>query len=188
MKVILTETVKKLGSVGDIVNVSPGFARNFIIPNNYGVIADEGNAKNLEDKQKMLAKKVSEERSRAEETKKKIEGLSLNLTKKVGGNGRLFGTVTSNEIANALEKEGHEIEKRMIVIDNPIKTLGNFEIKAKIFQDIEASFKVNVEMDAKQVEELERKAKAKKAAKKEVVSEEKAEGAEEAESTEVADA
>lgn len=166
MKVILTETVKKLGSVGDIVNVSAGFARNFIIPNKCGVLADEGNARNLNDKQKMLAKKVTEEKKAAQEVKSKIEGLNLTIAKKVGGNGRLFGTVTTNEISSALEEKGFDVEKRMIVIDTPIKTLGDFEVKAKLFQDVEAKFKVKVEMDAKQVAEMAKQAKMKKSAPK----------------------
>lgn len=166
MKVVLTETVKKLGSVGDVVNVSPGFARNFIIPNKFGILADEGNEKSMADKKKMLEKKMAEEKNRAMEIKNKINGLTLNLTKKVGGNGRLFGTVTSSDVSVALESEGFDVEKRMINIETPIKTLGEFEVQAKIFQDVEATFKVNVEMDPKQAEELAKKAKSAKTAKK----------------------
>lgn len=190
MKVVLTETVKKLGSVGDVVNVSPGFARNFIIPNKFGILADEGNEKSMSDKKKMLENKMAEEKNRAIEIKNKIEGLTLNLTKKVGGNGRLFGTVTASEVSNALEKEGFDVEKRMINIETPIKTLGEFEIQAKIFQDVEANFKVNVEMDPKQIEELEKKAKLAKASKKaqaEAAAKAKAEAASEEKSEENAE-
>ncbi len=170
MKVILTEKVKSLGNIGEIVNVSQGFARNYLIPNSLGKLADEGNAKQMADYQKMLAKKVAEEKAEAEAAAKKISGLTINLVKKVGGNGRLFGTVTNSELAKELEKQGVVVERRQITIDTPIKTTGEFEIKAKLFKDVEATFKVKVEMDPAQAEEMKKKAAqaaAKKAEKKE---------------------
>lgn len=176
MKVILTEKVKSLGNIGEIVNVSQGFARNYLIPNSKAKLADEGNSKQMEDYQKMLAKKVAEEKAAADELAKKISGLTVNLVKKIGGNGRLFGTVTNSELSKELEKQGVSIERRLIVIENPIKTLGDFEISAKLFKGVEATFKVKVEMDPKQIEEQKKKqeAAAKKAAKKEAKSEDEA--------------
>lgn len=165
MKIILTEKVKSLGNIGEIVNVSQGFARNYLIPNSLAKLADEGNAKQMADYQKMLAKKVAEERTAAEDMAKKVSGLTVNLIKKVGGNGRLFGTVTNSELSKELEKLGVSIERRLITIDTPIKTLGVFEITAKLFKGIDATFKVNVEIDAKQAEELKKKQEA-NAAKK----------------------
>ena len=169
MKVILTDRVKSLGNIGEIVNVSQGFARNYLIPNKLAKLADEGNSKQMADYQKMLAKRVAEERAEAEAIAKKISGLTVNLVKKIGGNGRLFGTVTNTELAKELDKQGVQIERRLITIDTPIKTLGEFEIVAKLFKGVEATFKVKVEMDPKQIEEQKKKqaAAAKKAAKKE---------------------
>jgi large subunit ribosomal protein L9 len=169
MKVILTDNVKSLGSVGEIVNVSQGFGRNYLIPNKLAILADASNKKQMDDYQKRLAKKVAEQKSAAEETAKKLNGMTVALVKKVGGNGRLFGTVTNSELAKELEAQGIEVERRLINVDTPIKTLGTFDITAKLFKDVEATFKVKVEIDPKQAEEMKKKqeAAAKKAAKKE---------------------
>ena len=164
MKVILTDRVKSLGGVGEIVNVSPGHARNYLIPNKLAKLADEGNEKQMEDYQKMLAKKVAEEKAAAETTAKKLSAATVTVIKKVGGNGSLFGTVTNTELAKALEEQDIVIERRLIVVDTPIKTLGTFDITAKIFKGVEATFKVEVKMDPKQAEEM--KAKQEAAAKK----------------------
>lgn len=186
MKVILTNNVKSLGSVGEIVNVSQGFGRNFLIPNRLAVLADESNKKQIEDHQKRLAKKVAEQKAEAQELAKKLNGLTLELIKKIGGNGRLFGTVTNTELAAKLSEQGVEVERRLITIENPIKTLGTFQITAKLFKDVSATFNVKVEIDPKQAEELKKKqeAAAKKAAKKEANKEE----SEETESTEATEA
>lgn len=169
MKVILTNKVKSLGNIGEIVNVSQGFARNFLIPNKLAKLADEGNAKQMADYQKMLAKKVAEEKAAAEELASKLSKVSLTLVKKVGGNGSLFGTVTNSELAKELEKQGINVERRLISIETPIKNLGEYEISAKLFKGVETTFKVKIEIDPKQAEELKKKqaaaAKAKKAAK-----------------------
>ncbi len=162
MKVILTEKVKSLGGVGEIHNVSPGFARNFLLPNKFAKIADEGNEKALADQKKALAKKISAEKGEAEGLKAKLNGISVTIEKKVGGTGRLFGTVTGNDLSKALEKEGLNVEKRQILIENPIKQLGTFEVKAKLFSEVEAVFNVIVKKDAKQIEEDAKKAKLKK--------------------------
>lgn len=168
MKVILTDSVKSLGNIGEIVNVSQGFARNYLIPNKKAKLADEGNSKQMADYQKMLAKKVAEEKAAAEDLAKKIGKITINLVKKVGGTGRLFGTVTNSELSKELEKQGVVVERRLITIENPIKTLGDFDITAKLFKGVETTFKVKVEMDPKQVEEIKKKqeAAAKKAAAK----------------------
>lgn len=171
MKVILTERVKTLGNVGEIVNVSEGYGRNFLIPGKLAILADESNKKQMADHDKRLAKKVAEQKAEAEAIAKKLGGLTVSLIKKVGGNGSLFGTVTNVELAKELAKQDIAIERRMITIETPIKTTGEFEIAAKLFKGVEATFKVKVEMDPAQVEEmkkkqaaLEAKAKAKKEA------------------------
>jgi len=179
MKVIITERVKTLGNVGEIVNVSQGYARNYLIPNGFAVVADESNKKQTAHHEKMLAKAVAAEQAEATSMKSKIEGLTLELVKKVGGTGKLFGTVTNAELAKELEKQGIELERRLISLA-PIKALGSYDVKVKLFKEIEATFKVNVVIDPKQAEEI--KAKQEAAAKK---AEQKAEASEE-ESTEEA--
>jgi large subunit ribosomal protein L9 len=169
MKVILTEKVKTLGNVGDIVNVAAGFARNYLIPNRFALLADEKNKNVLADANKKLAKKIEGEKKTATDLQKKIEGLTLTFVKRVGASGKIFGSITNTELASELAKNhGVEIERRMIVIETPIKSVGTFNVKAKLFHGVEAKFKVKVELDAAQVEEMKKAQEAaakKKAAK-----------------------
>lgn len=155
MKVILTEKVKALGTIGEIVNVSAGFARNYLLPRKFAVLLDEKNTNVLKDKQKALAKKVAGEKSAAEAVKKKIEGQTVELIKKVGTNGRLFGAVTSQDIAKEVEKAfGVQIERRLFQFDGSIKSLGTYEVKAKLFNDVTANFNLKVAIDAAMAEAL----------------------------------
>jgi large subunit ribosomal protein L9 len=154
MKVILTEKVPALGNIGEIVNVSAGHARNYLVPNGFAMVADDSNKKLLAAQQKSLGKKMQAQRDAALEIKKKVEGMTLDLIKKVGASGRLFGTVTNAELSKELENRGVSIERRLIHLEAPIKGLGIFNAKAKIFGDIEATFKIKVAIDPKQAEEL----------------------------------
>lgn len=154
MKVILTEKVKSLGTIGEIVNVTAGYARNFLFPRQLAVLADQKNANVLKEKQKALAKKIEAEKKEALDIKKKVDGLTVELIKKVGTNGRLFGAVTTQEIARELETKGIHLERRLLQIEGSIKTLGTYDVKAKIFHDVVANFKVKVDIDAAMAEEL----------------------------------
>ncbi len=164
MKVILTEKVRALGNIGEIVNVSPGFGRNYLVPNRLAVLADEGSKKQQIHNEKMLAKKIAGEKQSALNAKAKIDGMTIEMIKKVGGSGKLFGTVTSADLAKELEKKEVFVEKRMITAENAIKSLGVFDVKVKLFKDVEAMFKVKVVIDPKQAEEM--KLKQEEAAKK----------------------
>ncbi len=157
MKVILTEKVSSLGNVGEVVNVSQGYARNYLIPNAFAVQADEGNQKRLDDQKRRLAKRVDEERTAATELKSKMDGIVLEFVKKVGASGKLFGTVTNNELAKELAKHDFNVERRMISVSAPIKQLGSFDIRVKLFTDVEANIQAKVIMDPKQMEELKAK-------------------------------
>ena len=154
MKVILTEKVKSLGTIGEIVNVSAGFARNYLFPQKFAILADDKNSNVLKDKQKALAKKIAVEKSAAEAAKKKLEGITVELIKKVGANGRLFGAVTSQEIVKELEKQGISVERRLLSFDGSIKSLGTYDVKAKLFNDVVATFKLKVTIDAAMAEQL----------------------------------
>jgi large subunit ribosomal protein L9 len=178
MKVILVERVPTLGNVGEIVNVSQGYGRNYLIPNKKAVLADDGHKAELENSRKRLQKKMDGEKKEALGLKKKVEGLKLELVKKVGASGRLFGTVTTSELSKHLGEKGIVIERRTLIVSEPIKKVGNFTVTAKLFTDVEASFQVKVVMDPKQVEEL--KAKQEKAAKKALEKKEKKDDKEEA--------
>ncbi len=154
MKVILTEKVPTLGNIGEIVNVSAGYARNYLVPNRLAMVADDANKKLLSAQQKSLAKKVKAQKDAALEIKQKLEGVTVELIKKVGASGKLFGTVTNSELSKELEGKGFEVERRLIHLESPIKGLGTFNAKAKLFADVEATFKVKVAIDPKQAEEL----------------------------------
>ncbi len=154
MKVILTEKVKALGTIGEIVNVSAGFARNYLFPQKFAILADDKNSNVLKDKQKALAKKIGAEKDAALAVKKKLEGITVELIKKVGSNGRLFGAVTSQDITKELEKQGISVERRLLSFDGSIKSLGTYEVKAKLFNDVVATFNLKVAIDAAMAEQL----------------------------------
>lgn len=156
MKVILIEKVKALGTIGEIVNVSAGFARNYLYPNKLAILADEKNSNVIKDKQKALAKKIGAEKDAALAQKKKIDGMTIELIKKVGANGRLFGAVTSQDIAKELEKQGVNVERRLISVEGTIKSLGTYDVKVKLFQDVTATLQLKVAIDAAMAEELKR--------------------------------
>lgn len=155
MKVILLEKVKSLGNIGEIVTVAEGFARNYLLPRKFALVADSKNSNVLKDKQKALGKKVAEEKASAEAIKKKLEGTTIELIKKVGLNGKIFGSVTSQDISAELEKKGIHVERRLLTIDGSVKSLGTYDAKAKLFgNEVVANFKVKVAIDAAQAEEL----------------------------------
>ena len=167
MKVILVEKVPTLGNVGEIVNVSQGYGRNFLIPNKKAVLADDAHKSELENSKKGLKKKMDEEMKEALSIKKKLNGVKIELVKKVGASGRLFGTVTTSELSKHLGEKGIVVERRVLSVSDPIKKVGSYTIKAKLFTDVEAEFSVKVVMDPKQAEELKAKEeKAKKDAEK----------------------
>lgn len=157
MKVVLLENVKSVGNIGDIVNVSPGHARNFLVPNGVALIADEGNQKSIEQQRKMLAKKVSEHRTEAEKVQKQVNGLVLEFVKKVGQNGKLFGSITTRELSEELGKKGVTVERRILTTSQPIKSVGSYDVKAALFDGVVANFQVKVVMDPAQAEELKKK-------------------------------
>jgi large subunit ribosomal protein L9 len=144
MLVILRENVENLGRIGDLVNVSPGFARNYLIPRKLVAVADAANVKMIENQKKVLEKKRQAARSASEALAKKLEGQSVTIARKVGENDKLFGSVTQNDIVDALKKAGHTVEKRMISMDQPIKTLGVHTVSVRFDQDAVASLKVLV--------------------------------------------
>jgi large subunit ribosomal protein L9 len=166
MKVILKEKVKTLGNVGEIVNVSAGHARNYLIPNGWAVSADDSNKKQAAHMERLLAKRVAGSVAEANELKGKIDGLSLELIKKVGASGKLFGTVTNAELSKELETRGIEVERRLISLKNPIKAVGTYEATVKLSGNVEATFGVKVRMSDEQAAKMKVEAEAAAAAKK----------------------
>ena len=145
MKVVLLEDVKSLGKKGEIVEVSEGYARNFIIPKKKGVEANQENLNTLK-LQKANEEKIAKEKlEAAKELAAKLNEASVSLTIKGGKDGRTFGSVSSKEIEEAIKSQlGLEIDKKKLVIAEPIKTFGNHEVKVKLHKDVTAALKVKV--------------------------------------------
>ncbi len=150
MKVILRKDVATLGDAGEVVAVKNGYANNFLIPQGMAIRATEGTLKALETEKKQQTKKVELQRKNAREYAQKIEQLSLKVFAKAGESGKLFGTVTSADISDALKVQGIEIDRRKITIEAPIKSLGKYEADAKIFMDI--AVKIHFEVEAEGAE------------------------------------
>jgi len=142
MLVVLRENVENLGRIGDVVKVSDGYARNFLLPQNLVVAADEKNVAAVEHHKRMLEKKRLAQMASAREIAQKLEAFSCNISRKVGENDKLFGSVTTVDIADALKKAGHHVEKRSIVLDAPIRTLGVHSVTIKLETEVSATLKV----------------------------------------------
>lgn len=142
MLVVLRENVENLGIVGDVVRVTGGYARNFLLPRKLAVPADENNVKQLEHQKKILEKKRLAQKSAAEELAKKLSDVSLTFTRKVGENEKLFGSVTAAEIHEELKKAGFEVEKRQVLLDEPLKDVGVHEVPVKLLPAVTAKVKV----------------------------------------------
>lgn len=144
MKVILQEDVKNLGKMGEVVNVSEGYGRNYLIPKKYAVEANTKNIKALEHEKKKIEEKARKMKIAAGSLAERISALSLTLHAKSGEEDRLFGSITTMDIADALKKEGIDIDRKKILLDEPIKRLGSYTIGIKVHQDLTADLKVVV--------------------------------------------
>lgn len=148
MLVILRENVENLGRIGDMVKVSDGYARNFLMPRGMVVMADEANQARIAHERKSLEKKRQAQRAAATEIAAKLAEVTCNIPKKVGENDKIFGSVSTNDIAQALKKLGLAVEKRMIQIDNPIRALGVHNVTVRLEPEVSAQLKVWVVKEA----------------------------------------
>jgi large subunit ribosomal protein L9 len=144
MEVILREDVKSLGKAGELVKVKPGYARNFLLPKGLAYEATEGNRKRILAESKARAARAAEERGAAEAFAAVLGGVSLTLAKKVGEGDRLFGSITAQELADALAKQGHAVDKRKIVLEHPIKTLGSHTVPIRLHPEVQAELRITV--------------------------------------------
>jgi large subunit ribosomal protein L9 len=142
MKVILTEDISHLGSAGDLITVKDGYARNFLIPNGKVIKATTQNVRNLEHQKRQVFEKLNRVKREAQNLAKKIEAVSCTVTKPAGEEDKLFGSVTSTDIHNSLKNEGVELDKKKIILTEPIKNLGIFTIPVKVHPEITANLKV----------------------------------------------
>jgi large subunit ribosomal protein L9 len=148
MQIILQEDVEKLGTRGQVVEVAEGYARNFLLPRNLALPASAGNLKRLEKIRTVLAKKTATERDQAQKFAEVLNAVTINLIRKAGETDQLFGSVTSADLAAELAKQGHEVDKRKIQLEEPIKLLGEFQVTVKLYTDVTAQFKVVVAREA----------------------------------------
>jgi large subunit ribosomal protein L9 len=142
MEVILRQAVDTLGHTGDIVKVSAGYARNFLLPRGIAYEATPGNKKRLEQERARLEAAEGERRGSAQELATKIEQVSLTFSARVGEEGKLFGSVTTADIAHELEKQGIHIEKRQIDLHEPIKALGVYRVPVRLHADVKPEVRV----------------------------------------------
>ena len=142
MKVLLREDYKGVGEAGNVVKVKDGFARNFLIPKGVAYIATEQNKKRYENDLKQKSWRLERDKHKAEALSKILENVSLTISVSVGEEDKLFGSVTSQNIAQALAEQGHEIDRRKIILEEPIKSLGIYSVSIKLHPEIETAVKV----------------------------------------------
>lgn len=147
MNVILRENVENLGSIGDNVRVSSGFARNYLFPNHLAVQADEKNLKQVEHQKRALKKKLAAVKAEKEAQKAQIEGLSIVIRRKSGENSKLFGSITNQDIAEAVAQKGVSIDRKQIELEGSIKKLGSVKVPVRLMEGVTAELNVSVVAD-----------------------------------------
>jgi len=148
MEVILKEDIGTLGSKGDVVKVAAGYGRNYLLPRKLAIPATAANKKTIEQMRAAAVRRSAKEKTSAEELAKQFEGLSVSFTRKSGENDQLFGSVTSSDIAEALDKKGFKLDRRKINLHDPLKTLGEFDVPVKLHKEVTAHVKVIIEKQA----------------------------------------
>ena|SRR5689334_7630939 len=145
IEVILREDVKDLGRAGALVRVKPGYARNFLLPRGLAYEATAGNKKRIEGEQKARAVRATQDRSEAEALAGKLGGVSIRLKAKAGEGDKLFGSITTQDLAQALADQGFPVDKRKIELDHPIKQLGAHTVSVRLHPEVHAEVRVTVE-------------------------------------------
>lgn len=144
MEVILRADVPKLGHRGDVVKVAPGYARNFLLPRKLAVPATPGNTKVVEQEKAAAVRREATERGQADELARQFAGVTVTIARKVGEADHLFGSVTSLDIADALEAKGFHVDRRKIHLEEPIKHLGEYDVPLRLHRETTATLKVQV--------------------------------------------
>jgi large subunit ribosomal protein L9 len=142
MEILLRQDFKGLGSAGDIVRVKDGYARNFLIPKGIAYLASDSSKRQYENEIKQQAWRLNKDKKNAEELAKKLETVSCTITVQVGEEDKMFGSVTSQNIAEVLEAQGFAVDKRKILLEEPIKSLGIYSVPLKLHPEVEATVKV----------------------------------------------
>jgi large subunit ribosomal protein L9 len=153
MKVILLRDLETLGYEGDIADVARGYARNYLIPKGLAIEASEANLKALEMRRKKILAKRTKDKEEAEAVREKLSEITIRVKAKAGEEGKLYGSVTSRDIAQQLDAQGVEVDRRKIIIDEAIRSLGEFQVPIKLHPEVVATIKVVVEGEEKEQDE-----------------------------------
>jgi large subunit ribosomal protein L9 len=141
-EIILQQDIENLGEAGEVVDVKPGYARNYLLPRGLAIPATEGNVKRIEQERRRLDRARTRERDQAEELSQQLADRSLSFSVRAGEEGRLFGSVTSTDIADRLAEEGIEVDRRLIRLEEPIKELGVYRVAVELHADVRPELKV----------------------------------------------
>ncbi len=144
MKIILTETIESLGTIGDEVNVAKGYARNYLIPKKKAILATPNNRKIFELQRAQLEQRLAKDQTRAEVMAEKIRGTVCTIAGKVSEDDRLYGSVSTRDIAEQLKSQGFDVDKGMVMLSEPIKTLGSYIVPIRLYTDIASEITVRV--------------------------------------------
>ncbi len=148
MEVILREDVEKLGARGEVVRVAAGYARNFLLPQRLAVAATESNKKIVDQERQAWLKREAKAQNESEDLSKLLDAQTVTITQRAGENDQLFGSVTSKDIADALEAQGFNIDRRKILLEEPIRSLGDFTVPVRLHRAVTANLKVHVAREA----------------------------------------
>ncbi|MFQ5513274.1 MAG: 50S ribosomal protein L9 [Myxococcota bacterium] len=141
---ILTEDIEKLGHAGDVVHVKPGYARNYLLPQGKAMLATKGRVRELEHKKRVIEERLRKQIANHEAMARRLDETELEFRVRAGGEGKLFGSVTSAEIARRLAEQGVEIDRRRIELDDPIKQLGEYEVAIRLHREVTGRVRVRV--------------------------------------------
>ena len=150
MDVILLERVEKLGNIGDIVNVKPGFARNYLLPRHKALRASDANRKRFEASRAQIESDNAARRSAAEVEARSVDGTAVTLIRQASNTGQLYGSVAGRDVAEALAEAGAKVARNQIVLDRPIKSLGLFDVRVSLHPEVTVAVKVNVARSAEE--------------------------------------
>ncbi len=145
MKVILAKDVEGWGTVGDIIEVKRGFARNYLIPKGLAYEATDSNIRQIQEILRQKSRKLQKEKEKALQIAEKLKGLEIVITRPVGTTGKLFGSVTTSDIAEALKEQGIEIDRKKIMLRSPIKNIGSYNIVIRLHPEVSETIKVHVQ-------------------------------------------
>ena len=144
MKVILKETINSLGIIGSEVTVANGYARNYLLPQEKAVLATPQNRRKMENERAKFEIQIAKERKLAEEMAQKLEGIVCQVSAKVSDEDRLYGSITAKDIINALAAQDIVVEKRMLILKDPLKTIGSFKVPIRVYNEVEPEITVEI--------------------------------------------